>query len=218
MNYYKIIEEPPQIGTIIDTDKNFDLLRLERFKKLEKLFNQIFEISSSSNLPIINILAALYPNLYYSNILVENQNTLESNLDVLRKEIAISKFCVGIEFRYFTDYVLYKAREEIKKELNKPLPNRFKSHYFFESIEDCFNYYYSLEAVKPSTIIKVDFIDQNRVYKMDNALLTSFENHYTSKDFYRHAKNYWMELTTENPLFEIVFQGKYKVNEHVLEL
>lgn len=218
MNYYKIVEKPSKVGAIIDTDKNFDLLRFERFKKLEKLFNLIFEVSSNSNLPLINILASLYPDLFSSEIIVENQNDLEDSLGALKKEIAISKFNVKYEFRYFTDYVLYKARTEIKKEINKPLPDRFKSHFFFESIEDCRNYYNNLISAKSSTIIQVEFIDQNRVYKMDNTFLTSFENYYTSKDYYRHAKDFLMERTTENPLFEIIFQGRYKVKEHLLKL
>ncbi len=176
----------------------------------------MFDLSSNSNLPLLDILKALHLN--HSEILIENQKEIENSLNALKKEIRISKFNAEVEFRYFTDYVLCKARTEIKRELNKPLPDRFKSHYFFESIEDCLNYYDSFDSVKSSTIIQVEFIDKNRIYKMDNKYLAHFENHYTSKDFYRRAKDFLSGCTSENPLFEVIFQGRYKVNAHLLKL
>ncbi|WP_298141025.1 hypothetical protein [Flavobacterium sp.] len=218
MEYYRIEEKPSKVGTVIDTDKKFDLLRIERLKQLEKLFNLIFEISSNLNLPLINILATLYPKLYYSEIIIKNQSDLEKHLDVLRKEILYSRFNVQFEFRNFTDFIFSKARADIIKNHKISLPDRFKSRYFFESIEDCLNYHDNLISQKPCKIIMVEFIDKNRVYKFDNTFLTSFENHYTSEDFYRHANDYWMQQTSQNPLFEIIFLGKYKVKAHVLEL
>lgn len=119
MNYYRIVEKPSKVGTIIDTDKNYNQLRFARFKQLEKLFSLIFEVSSNSNLPILNILSTLYPNLYSSDIVIENQNDIENNLDFLKREIAISRFNVKSEFRYFTDYVLYKSRAEIRHNTEK---------------------------------------------------------------------------------------------------
>jgi hypothetical protein len=52
MNYYKIVSHIPDIGKIIDTDKNFDKARIKRQKKLYNFFKIIDDYSQESLIPI----------------------------------------------------------------------------------------------------------------------------------------------------------------------
>jgi hypothetical protein len=208
MNYYKILSNPPKNGTLIDTNKSWDNLRFDRFLKLNKLFKLIFEVSCEGKLPLLNILAELYPEQFISDITVKNFSKYEVELKIIKKEIVETNFNVELEFRYFTDYVLSEKRKELGEKSNLKIPDRFKSHYFFESIEDCLNYHDNLITTKECVIVLVEIIDQISLCKMDNTYLTSFQNHHTAEDFYKHAEDFLMQKTSENPLFEVVFQGK----------
>lgn len=218
MNYYKIISNPPNIGTLINTNESWDNHRFNRFLKLNKLFKLIFEVSCEGKLPLLNILSQLYPKQFISDITIDNMSKYEVVLKKIKKEILESNFNVALEFRYFTDFVLHEKRKELIEKLNLQIPDRFKSHYFFESIDDCFNYHYNIISPKQCTIVQVEIIDKISVCKMDNTYLTSFQNHYTAEDFYRHAEDFLMQKTSENPLFEVVFQGKYVITSHLLNI
>lgn len=56
------------------------------------------------------------------------------------------------EFKYFNDFVLNLVRKDLAAS-NIIVPNRFKSHYFFEKIEDCKDYLKELPNYKPYEIV-----------------------------------------------------------------
>lgn len=219
MTYYKIVQNPKSVGTIINTEESFDSERIDRFSKLNNLLRLIYDVSNLDNVPIHYIISQIYPTLFYPEIAIRDDISLLNNIEKIKREILYANFNISSEFKYFNDFVLNKARYDLMLNSNLSLPDRFKSHYFFETMEECFDYYYNLNSVIiQCTIIEVEFIDQNCIYKMDNTYLTNFKNHYTSDDFYKDAKDFLMEETSENPLFEIIFQGRYKINAHILEL
>jgi hypothetical protein len=219
MTYYKIVQNPKSVGTIINTEENFDSERIDRFFKLNSLLKLIYDVSKIDNVSIHYIISQIYPTLFYPEIEIRYDASLLNNIEKIKREILNTNFNISSEFKYFNDFVLNQVRNNLMFESNISLPDRFKSHYFFESIEECLDYYYNLSSiVKKCTIIEVEFIDKKCIYKMDNKYLTNFKNHYTSIDFYKDANDFLIGKISENPLFEIIFQGRYKVNAHVLEL
>lgn len=213
MYYYKILTEAPKIGTIVDTNKFINYYRIDRQSKLNTLFNLLFELSFENELSIQNIFSLVYPNFKQYSIFESNQNILDK-IEIIKLEINKINFNVNREFLFFNDFVLDKVKTELNNDFNLDLPDRFKSHYFFETLSDCYFYYLELgcNQNKNSKIIEIELIETIKLEKMDNRLIVDFQDYFTSKHFYNQAKDFLTKKKSENPLFEIIFQGKYKVN------
>lgn len=216
MLYYKIIENPKAVGTIINTENNFDNKRIERFSTLNHLLRLIFETSNLNNISLHYILSQIYPNIFqHDNTIINNLNVI-NEIENIRKEIIQTSFELS-EFKYLNDFILDMIRNDLANS-NILLPDRFKSHYFFESIEDCIQYYIELSFFKPCKIIEVEPITKKNIIKIDNRLLTTFEDSCTANDIYIQAKECLTGKATQNPLFEIVFQGTYQIKNHLLNI
>lgn len=200
MKYYKIVAIKYNQGTIVDTSNNIDYLRIKRFNELKKLFQLIFDFSEKFNISIYNILIQIF------NKSQELQEEFE--LNKIKSEVINTGFICQREFKYFNDFILDKIRNEDK--INR-YPDRFKSHYFFKTIEDCFRYSTNLGIYKNIKIIEVEFLETISIFEGDNQLLTNFNDDFTSKDFYFQAKDFLIQKKTNNSLIEVVFVGKYKV-------
>lgn len=213
-SYYKLVSIAPAVGKIINTREMVDSTRVKRYSKLTNLFEQIYNCSKEYELPIVVIVFHIKASIFKRrNYKIENLE-LKKCIKDIRKESSRQHFRVMKEFRWFNDYILEKAKTEIYNELGLVLPNRFESSYFFESIEDCYKYYFSLPSKHHTKIIEVEFIEQKMFKKFDNKLVSEFQDDYTSDDFFNQAKQFLLEQTSETPLFEVVFDGKYKVTNH----
>lgn len=214
-HYYKLVANAPTVGSIIFTQEMVDNTRVKRYSMLTNLFEQIYNCSKEYELPIgeivFHIKASFCKRRKYK---IENLE-LRQCINEIRKESSRQHFRVMREFRWFNDYILEKAKTEIFNELGLILPNRFESSYFFETIEDCFKYYFSLPRKFHVKIIEVEIIEQKILKKFDNKLISEFQDYYTSVDFYNQAKLFLLGEISETPLFEIVFEGKYKVINHI---
>lgn len=209
--YYKIVASAPIRGTIIDTDDTIDFRRIVRYTELTKLFDLIFNYSSIHNQPVVEILHLINAN-FAERLKYNFQNRKsKSEINNIRRESFKIKFNINREFRWFNDFVLEKAKREIEKEQDVILPDRFRSSYFLESLDDCHKYYENLGSIYKCLIIKVEFIETRELKRLDNYFLVNFQNYFTSYDFYNQAKDFLNGKITEKPLFEIIFQGKYKV-------
>ena len=162
-----------------------------------------------------NINYARFARFSKLNQIINNGMEFYDQIEIIKEEISKTNFILSYEFRYFNDYVLEKARKDIFKELKIELPNRFESQYFFQSIDDCIRYNNELTS-KSNRIIEVEFNKIDAFFKGDNKFLTNFDDYYTSEHFYNQAKSFLLESTTDNPLFEIVFIGNYKIIKHHL--
>ena len=207
-HYYKLVAIAPSVGEIITTQERVDYRRMKRYSKLTNLFEQIYNCSKEYELPIgeivFHIKASIFKRLKNK---IENLE-LKKCIKEIRKESSKQHFRVMKEFRWFNDYILEKAKTEIHNEFGLILPNRFESSYFFESIEDCYKYYFSLPRKFHTKIIEVEFVEQKILKKFDNKLISEFQDYYTSDNFYNQAKLFLLGGTSETPLFEIVFEGK----------
>lgn len=213
MYHYKVIPIPPKIGSDIDTNDNIDNFRINRMTKLNSLFSALYNLSLYTNLSLQDILSLVYPNFKaYSTF--EISPYITQIIKLIKNEVLKTNFNVYNEFRYFNDFVLQKVRNELD-EVGIILPDRFKSHYFFESLSDTFFYCLELNIDRRFTVIEVEFQQNLKGHKMDNRLAVNFFDHYTAKDFHNQARMFLLKKSSENPLFEIVFQGKYKVINHI---
>tara|TARA_B100000378_G_scaffold272723_1_gene264648 strand:- start:179 stop:859 length:681 start_codon:yes stop_codon:yes gene_type:complete len=212
--YYKIVSECPKNGIIIDTNEKIDYSMVKRFSELNNLLKLIYECSEKYQKSIREVLIESK-----SRKIIFKKNSFQKSVKAIKKEIKKTNFNLCVDFNYFTHYILENVRLELMKNSNKKIPNRFESSYFFESISDCKRYLKNLDKTFSSSffatnqlkVIKVKFIETKVLRKFDNILLTEFQDHYQSKDFNIIIKKYLKEGTSENPLFEYVFQGFYKV-------
>lgn len=213
MYYYKVLITPPKIDSVVDTNDNVDYYRINRMSKLNTLFNSLYNLSFNTEIPFQNILSQIYPDFKkYSDF--EITPYFSQNLQLIKTEVLVTNFNVQKEFRYFNDFVLEKVRNELS-EIGLVLPDRFRSHYFFESLSDCFSYCLELNIDRKATVIEVEFENNVKVHKMDNRLIADFYDHYTAKDFHKQAKMFLMKQTSSEPLHEIIYQGKYKIIRHI---
>ena len=212
--YYKLVVFAPLVGVVIDTKTYIDYVKIKRYSKLTYLFELIYNCSKDFNMPIGNILFQVKANMFKRMKFKIDDVQLKKRISKIRNESLKKCFRLN-EFRMFNDYVLENVRNEINKLYAQELPNRFESCYFFESIDDSLKYYYKLPVKYHTKIIEVEFIETRSINKFDNTFLTEFQDYYTSDDFYLQANQFLFKHKSDKPLFEIVFQGKYKVIRHI---
>lgn len=210
--YYKLTKNP-LAKTVIDTNETIDYKRFNRFSELKTLFNSIYSTSLEYNLPIGEIIFFINANIFKRLIYKAEHKTIKSKIKQIRRESINRKFNINIEFRFFNDFVLEKVRQDLIKNNDIILPDRFKSSYFFKSIDDCKKYYESLGGNYNCQIIKVKFIKTRELKKLDNYFLSNFQDSFTAINFYNQAQNFLLGEKSATPLLEIVFQGKYKILE-----
>jgi len=212
--YYKLVVFTPLIGAVIDTNSFIDYERVKRFKKLTKLFELMYNCSTEFELPLFDILFQVKAN-FFKRLKFKIKNIqLKKRISEIRNE-CFKKCFRSNEFRMFNDYMLAKVRDELNAKFVSDLPNRFESCYFFESIDDSLKYYSNLPVKYHTKIIEVEFIQIRSINKFDNTFLSEFQDYYTSDDFYLQANQFLFKHKSDKPLFEIVFQGKYKVIRHI---
>ena len=187
---------------------------IKRFSELNNLFNLIYDCSNDYQISIKNI----WIELKSKKIIFFRRNSFQQNIKTIKREIKATNFILQSEFRYFTYFVLEKVRQDLLKDSDLKLPNRLKSSYFFGTVEDCKIYLKNLYGLSFEfhqrnnlRVIEVEFKEIKSFHKFDNILLTEFQDSYHSKDFYSVFKSFLLEENSENPLYEYVFQGFYKV-------
>ena len=215
--YYRLLENPEPVGTIINTDDRFNGARLSRYLKLKDLFRCIFDVSKLSNVSVHYILSQVYPDFFRPETELVFERQLLDGIDKIRIEIDRTNFVLQSEFRYFNDFVLDMVHSDLSSD-SVLLPDRFKSHYFFLSVQDCVRYYLELPNSRSCTVIEVELVEMNYFSKHDNSFLTNFENYFTASDFYNQAKKFLLGEVSRHPLIEIVFQGIYRVRRHVKKM
>lgn len=220
--YYKVVSKISKNGITIDTTTKIDFNIIMRLSELNNLFDLIYNCSEHHNIPIKQVLTKAKS----QKTLLFTRNTLKKDLNKIKKEVKSQNFILNSEFRYFTYYVSAKTRKDLTQKPNSiSLPNRFESSFFFGSIKDCQIY---LKKINDSNykntpynfkIIKVLFEEIKSLHKFDNILLTTgFKDDFHSKDFYRRLKDFLLSKETENPLFEYVFQGSYRIIKNDIEI
>lgn len=215
MYYYKVVENKMSIGEIIDTNSNINSYRYFRHKELIRFFDKVYEFSNEYNLPIIFILNDHYRDKSERaiNNLIKRFKYIRK-LRILKKEMRKYNFQIDTQGYLFIDYILEKTRLLLEKNENLILPSRFNSSFFFEKVDDCKIYIKTFQN-KLLNIIKVEFVEELSLKRFDNNLL-SFSPSFIASDYENQCKTYLLEILLENPLIEVVFQGKYKIISNII--
>lgn len=203
--YYKIVENLPRIGKTIYTNRKFDRKRIKRQKKLDTFFELIYTYSINKNIPVAAILNEISP---YQIPTAEDYEIDNILVIKLLEEVNKNKFQWLNEERFFYDFVLTKAKKKIEKEKIEIFPDRFKSHYFFENLNDCYEY---MRYKGNGNIIKVKVLNEIVSKKLDNKLSNTFKDDDSAEDLLKQAEFYLLGGVSINPIYEIIFQGKYKI-------
>lgn len=181
-SHYKLVSTIEPLGTIINTEDRVDLARIARFSELKYLLSLIFKVSYQNNISICYILSQIYSGFVCPQNTIMGTVSFAKQITEIKNEIDRTNFRLQIEFRYFNDFVLNEVRNELDRK-NLILPDRFKSHYFFDSLKQCFDYHSNLPPLTPCKIIEVEFVNLKQTARLDNMFLTHFEETFTAKDF-----------------------------------
>ncbi len=199
----------PKIGEICNTDLMFDQKRIDRFNELSVLFELFYLGSVSYNLPVAYFFDLVHTRNYFK--LQKLKKTYGVDITYINHILKENKKChfrLMSEGRYFFDYILEIARVQLSTQLDKTIPDRFKSKFFFKSLEDCHLY---MKEKGQGKIIEVEILECVSLSEVDNRLLNHFENQWRSIDLMNQAMKALLGEVSNSPLIEIVFQGKYRV-------
>lgn len=210
-HYYKIIKKDEissfEIGYEIDTDECINTFRVNRNKELLNLFELTYKYSKKKKKPVVEVLCQNIYDPHFSGFL----------LNKIKKESIRSSFSREHDLSLFIDFILEKARILVNKEYSKSLPPRFESCFFWENIDDCKSYCNKFSTNGPFIILKVSFIEKIQFERLDNILIsTQFYDWFTSEDFLNQAKIFLLGGESNEPHFEIIFQGRFKIIEHII--
>lgn len=211
--YYKITQKTYPIGEIIDTDNCIDKDRIKRNNELLTCFEKAYSFSEDFELPISVVLTefALKITPLPNNILKRIKYIWK--LYFLKIEMKKCDLQYSEISKYSLDFILEKSRIFIQNETKTILPSRFESSFFFESEEDCKRYHLKFSYEGEIYIIKVEIIEPKELVRFDNNILSDFSPYYTSVESLNKAKSYLIGNMSDNPLIEVVFQGKYKITD-----
>lgn len=123
---------------MFDTNEKIHNKRIKRYYELLPFFKKVYSISLNRKQTIQELINDIIYKNYFRSIKSLDFIILKLILFSNRKKINWN-----VEFRYITDYILEKNRLILEETQNVYLPNRFKSSYFFNTVEDCLKYYKS---------------------------------------------------------------------------
>lgn len=209
--YYRIIKKDEaalyKTGNVVDSEQCIHTYRVNRNNELLKLFQLTAKYSKKKKKPVVEVLGQDIYDSYSSGFL----------LNKIKKESIKTSFSPEHDLRFFIDFILEEARITIQKKHSKSLPSRFESCFFWENIEDCRSYCDKFSSYGPFIILKVSFIEKKQFERLDNVLISShFYDWFTSEDFFNQAKIFLLGGESNEPQFEIIFQGQFKIIEQIL--
>ena len=221
---YKVVDIEIFNDVHVDTDIVNYSSTLTKAKEL-KDFIDIMTIKTNCSIPIsvlatINKGAAMYGQDYLQMLLqrskngfftgdqITNQNDdkkfliKESDIVYFIENVARIGFIRPFEGCFIWGYLFEEARQII----NPESPKREESFFLFETILDCERYIKEYKA--NGKICQVELVDVKKTYRADMNILNEIPNNYTPNVVLRNAIKYWNEVSSTNPFYEILFQGK----------
>jgi hypothetical protein len=219
----------------IDTDKTYHSNDCKYgssfdFKHYQHFLNSYLQIMFKNNistdfLPSINNQIYINGNDYLkvlSNSIVNeeyidiykvtgNPNHQNQTLPIKYMNEFIQSFDEENKFIEFDNgiYLWETILEIVRESFYKHCPKRLSSIFFFDSISSC-NYYISNHLNGIGKIYEIEILETERYFEADMAHIDKIENQILFEDLINEFANYWKGTMSENPVKEIIFQGKYK--------
>lgn len=236
MDYYRLEINPKEINTVLDTNIRNNTQRCPYQDDFSEVLKTIMTVSHQTQLSL-NETYALAESIVYDSkewdLAVKSDqcswNNIKINYQLImfisqvfyyhykdcEKGICNTAFDLNNEEHksYIWNYIYEYTRLQIIQNAPQHKINvgRYDSAYFFSSIEDCENFR-DYNGMKHGVICKVNVLEEYNLFKADMNILEELPvSTSTSNDVLLAAADYWMKKTTDSPIYEILFHGKYKL-------
>lgn len=226
MKYFKVVDNINSEVNIDTKNTNYSLTLKDKAKHFD-LLTFVTKSSNQLDLPFdfyftVNNHLATLGNLYLQNFpksknrqfeisdLTHNQN----HENIFIKESELIKIIEGLDkigIVLFQEgfYFWEKIYEEVRLKGHPDKPRREKSFFLFDSIKNC--KYYIDKHKGFGQICEVELLETNSLLKADMNLLDTIPNNFTFKQTVHQVDNYWLGKTSDNVVFEYLFQGQCKL-------
>lgn len=222
MKYYKVVDHLASATTIDTTITNYDLTLIHKSK-----YANLMDFFTSSSLEL-NLPLNFYSD-FCNNIIITEASNLKTLGTPVNDKYEISSLTNKIEhsgiyilagdlrkiiqgvgkigFEYFDEgYYLWEfIFEKVRANNHTSKPNRGDSFFLFDNIKDC--QYYIDTHKKGGQICEVELLSKRALFKGDMKMLDSIPKNFTTQQAQGNAEKFWSGETTEDPVFEYLFQG-----------
>lgn len=106
---------------------------------------------------------------------------------------------------FLWEYYLEKVRSE---EFDR-LPKRMLSTFFFDNLSGC-NYHKNNHLNGIGQIKKIELVETKNSFRGDMSIIDALENSISRDELLETIRKYWRGEKSDNPVTEIVFQGKFR--------
>lgn len=230
MKYFKVIDNKIYDPVSIDTETTNYSLTLEERSGYELFLQFVTQSPKNLGLPldlyfIMNDHLAMFGTPYirglpksknglfeifditsnkkHKNFFVKESKLIE--IDEWFERNGISPFMDGI---YLWEYICEKIRIDGHNEK----PCRSKSFSLFDNISDC--EYYIKKHKGGGEICQVELIEIQKLFKADMNLIDLIPNHSTYGEAEGNINDYWNRNSSNNPVYEFLFQGTCRLIPH----
>ena len=236
MEYYRLEVNSNEIDIVLDTNTRNNIQRGPYQDDFSEVLKTIMTVSFQTKLSL-NETYALTESIVYDseewnnalkgNLCLWNEKCIDSQWIALlnnvmyyhyedcERGIVSTAFDLNREEHksYIWDYIYEYARLQIIQ--NSPMHSvkvgRFDSAYFFKTINDC-EYFKNYNGMNHGIICRVVVLEEYDSFTGDMKILEDLpELTSTANDVLLAAGNYWLKKTTNTPIYETLFHGKYKL-------
>ncbi len=226
MKYFKVVDSINSEVTIDTNKTNYSLTLVDKEKHL-KLLDFVIQSSNDLDLPLdfyfsLNNNIALWGNAYLHNlsksingvfeIFVLTKNTKHKGIYIREDDlINIVETIDEIGFEVFQEgfYLWENIYEKVRLSHYQDKPSRENSFFLFDNLKDC--EYYIDKHKGGGELCEVEILDTRSIFKADMNLLDIIPNNFTFKQTQEHVDKYWLGKTSDNIVYEYLFQGICKL-------
>lgn len=227
MEFFKVVDSINSEVTIDTDSTNYSLTLVDK-NKHSKLLNFIIESSNKFDLPLdfyfsLNNNIALLGDAYLQNlpksinsvfeIFVLTTNSKHKRIFIKENDlINIVEELDKIGFEVFQEgfYLWENIYEKVRRNGYEERPSREISFFLFDNLKDC--KYYIDKYKGRGQICKVEILEKRSLFKADMNLLDIIPNNLTFKQTEKQVDKYWSGETSDNVVYEYLFQGTCKLN------
>lgn len=226
MKYYKVVDNINS-EVSIDTNKTNYSLTLVHKNRYVGLLDFITQSSNELDLPLdfyFNLYnnIALWGNAYLQNLpksinyvfelFVLTNNSKHKGIYINEDNLVdIVENFGEIGFEVFQEgfYLWEHIYEKVRVNSYEDKPSRENSFFLFDNLKDC--EYYIDKHKGGGQICEVEILDTHSLFKADMNLLDLIPNNFTFKQTAKLVADYWLGKSTDNAIFEYLFQGSCKL-------
>lgn len=226
MQYFKVVDNINSEVTI-DTSRTNYSLTLANKNKYSDLLGFITESSKELDLPLdfyfsLNNNIALWGDTYLQNlpksinrvfeVYVLTTNSKHKGIFIKEDDlISIIENLDKIGFEVFQEgfYLWENIYEKVRANGYQDKPSREYSFFLFDNLKNC--EYYIKRHKWGGQICKVEILETRSLFKADMNLLDVIPNNFTFKQTEEHVDKYWSGKTSDNAVYEYLFQGTCKL-------